>query len=83
MFVKNVTDDDQQNHDYDHVGRVDLNKCDQNHDLFLDYNSTEYYICGPESFMSDVRSQLRSCGVDTANIKSERFGTGDLGGVSS
>lgn len=61
--------------DYYYAGRVDLSKLDSA-DLFLDDAQTEYYICGPEKFMTDMDSSLKDRGVSAARIKMELFGTG-------
>ncbi|KAK9366603.1 hypothetical protein V1509DRAFT_629509 [Lipomyces kononenkoae] len=64
--------------DYDQVGRVDLQKLDAKKDLFLDNRGTEYYICGPEEFMTTMLTSLVERGVDPSQIKMEVFATGGV-----
>ncbi|KAE8352303.1 globin-like protein [Aspergillus coremiiformis] len=64
--------------DYDHVGRVDLSQLDRSTDLFLDDATTEYYICGPDQFMTATRAALAAAGVSEDRIKLELFGTGGV-----
>ncbi|MCJ1402532.1 hypothetical protein MMC11_005752 [Xylographa trunciseda] len=63
---------------YDHVGRMSLDKLDKERDLFLDRSDTEYYICGPESFMADMQETLVQYGVNPERVKFEVFGTGAM-----
>lgn len=61
-------------------GHVDLQKllADKD-DLHLDNKSTEYYVCGPESFMLDVAMHLvDELHVSRQRIRFELFSTGDL-----
>lgn len=60
---------------YGYAGRLDLNKLDQTNDLFLDDQHTLYFICGPTSFMTDVKAGLVEMGADADRIKLELFGT--------
>lgn len=41
-------------------------------------SGAEYYLCGPESFMSFVAEALKSAGVEADKINAEKFGTGML-----
>ena len=77
FFTGNPTGGEKQGIDYHHVGRVDLSKLDEK-DLFLDDAKTEYYICGPERFMTDMESTLKAKGVGADRIKMELFGTGGI-----
>lgn len=70
--VFNAEDDGQS--DYDFAGRVDPNKLDGEQDLYLNDGRTVYYVCGPESFMTDVRKFLLAQGVEDERIKLEVFG---------
>lgn len=56
--------------DYDHSGRVDLNKVRK--EVVLE--GADYYVCGPHSFMTDMTAQLISFGVNENKIHSEIFG---------
>ncbi|KAJ9149301.1 Flavohemoprotein [Pleurostoma richardsiae] len=46
--------------------------------LFLGDKRAEYYICGPEAFMLDLRRKLEGLGVDKNRIFLELFATGDV-----
>lgn len=80
FFTSQPSEEDRQGIDYHHFGRVDLSKLDSKKDLFLDNPDAEYYICGPDRFMTDMVSHLKAQGVKADRIKMELFGTG---GVSS
>jgi nitric oxide dioxygenase len=60
---------------YDFEGRMDLRKLDKTKDLYVDDETTRYFICGPESFMTDMQDVLESYGVKKEQIKLEIFGT--------
>ena len=64
--------------DYDVAGRVNLDKCDGNKDLFLDDDTTRYYVCGPSAFMHEVKEQLQERGVEPNRISMEVFGAGSI-----
>lgn len=70
--VFNQEDDKQTS--YDFVGRVNLDKLDPDKDLHLSNSSTEYYVCGPGSFMTDVKKTLLNMGVEESRVKEEVFG---------
>jgi nitric oxide dioxygenase len=78
FFTSHPAESEQQGVDFDHVGRVDLSKLDASKDLFVDAPTTEYYICGPEKFMTDVQAALKEKGVSADRIKMELFGTGGI-----
>ena len=61
-------------------GHVDLQKLlPDTEDLHLDNSSTEYYVCGPESFMLEVAVHLvDELHVSRQRIRFELFSTGDL-----
>ncbi|CAK7199043.1 hypothetical protein SEUCBS139899_001711 [Sporothrix eucalyptigena] len=47
--------------------------------LFLNNGSTEYFVCGPESFMLDMAMHLvEELGISRQRIRFELFSTGDL-----
>lgn len=56
--------------------RLDLRKLDKSSDLFLDNNATQYFVCGPESFMTNVEVGLLDLGVERDRVHLEVFGTG-------
>jgi nitric oxide dioxygenase len=78
FFTSHPTENEQHGVDFDHVGRVDLSKLDASKDLFVDAPTTEYYICGPDKFMTDVQAALKEKGVAADRIKMELFGTGGI-----
>ncbi len=58
--------------------RLDLAQLDQEKDLFVGDAKAEYFICGPEAFMLDVRQTLVGLGVDKSRTFLELFATGDV-----
>lgn len=78
FFTSHPAAEDKQGEDYDFAGRLDLSKLDAKRDLFLDDATTQYYVCGPESFMLDVKNKLAAEGVSADRIKMELFGTGGV-----
>ena len=58
--------------------RLDLDKLDRDRDLFAAEPRAEYFICGPETFMADVRRGLVDMGIDKERIYLELFATGDM-----
>ncbi|KAJ6152352.1 hypothetical protein N7497_006671 [Penicillium chrysogenum] len=77
FFTSHPSEGETEGVDYDHVGRVDLTKL-KDQDLFLDDAKTDYYICGPGKFMTDMESALKAKGVDADRVKMELFGTGGI-----
>ncbi|KAK6518099.1 hypothetical protein TWF506_005260 [Arthrobotrys conoides] len=59
-------------------GKLDLPSLDRNTDLYLDNPNTQYFICGPDSFMVELKDILVGLGASADNVKYERFGTGDV-----
>ncbi|KAF3937713.1 Flavohemoprotein [Dactylella cylindrospora] len=59
-------------------GRVDLQSLDRVQDLHLDDPATQYFICGPDSFMVELKDKLITLGATAENVKFERFGTGEF-----
>lgn len=80
FFVKNPTEQNVVDRDYTHVGRLTLPKLShtQSQDLYLGDQKTTYFVCGPETFMTDMARGLKSLGADEKRIKLEVFGTGNL-----
>lgn len=68
---------DKEGVDYTYAGRVDLSKLASS-DLFIENPATQYYICGPEKFMTDMEATLKAQGVQGDRIKMELFGTGSI-----
>ena len=46
--------------------------------LPTEYLRADYYVCGPQGFMSYCITQLRDLGVDQAQIHAEAFGSGGV-----
>ncbi|KAK9372676.1 globin-like protein [Lipomyces chichibuensis] len=78
VFNKLPSDDDVLGRDYHYAGRIDLNRLDRISDLHLDNKSTEYFVCGPTTFMTDTERVLLGFGVDASRIHVELFGTGGV-----
>jgi nitric oxide dioxygenase len=79
VFLRNLGPDDEPGVHYDFGDmRLDLAKLDKDRDLFLGDARAEYFICGPEAFMVDVRGALAASGVDPSRIFLELFETGDV-----
>jgi nitric oxide dioxygenase len=74
VFNKLPADGDVEGSDYHHVGRMDLAKLDQSKELFLHDPEAEYYLCGPEGFMRDMKNRLIELGVAVERIQLEVFG---------
>lgn len=77
FFTSHPSAEDKLGVDYHHTGRVDLKKVDPQ-GLYLDNPKTEYYVCGPEAFMTDMAAALTERGVGPDRIKMELFGTGGV-----
>jgi nitric oxide dioxygenase len=61
-----------------HAGKMDLSKLDKKEELFLYRTKTEYYICGPTSFMIECERALVEYGVGPSRIHMELFGVGGV-----
>ena len=79
VFLRNVGPSDQEGVAYDFGDmRLDLSKLDKEKDLHLGDSRSQYYICGPEPFMVDVRRVLVGLGVEKERVHLELFATGDV-----
>jgi len=79
IWLRNLGADDQPDADFDHGGsRMDLSQLDREKDLFASNAKAEYFICGPESFMTDTKRKLEAMGVGADRINLELFTTGDV-----
>lgn len=58
--------------------RLDIRALDRERELFVHDPRAEYYICGPEAFMLDLRRTLVDMGVDKGRMYLELFATGDV-----
>ncbi len=62
-----------------YFGRIDKEKCVQLINVFTDLTpKDEYFICGPNEMIFNVKEVLESKGVDSKNIKFELFNTDGL-----
>ncbi len=78
VFLKTVGPDDRQGVDYDFGGtRMDLGQVDRDKHLFVGDARAEYFLCGPEAFMVDMRQALEEMGVARERVFLELFATGD------
>jgi nitric oxide dioxygenase len=79
VVLKNIQPQDVEGETYDISGRLDLSTLiDKERLLYLDDVAAEYYICGPEPWMVEVRSWLVSKGVPLERQHLELFKTGDV-----
>ncbi|TPX13379.1 uncharacterized protein E0L32_006109 [Thyridium curvatum] len=79
VFLNSVAEGDVAGTDYDFGGLgMDLSKVDKAKDLFVDNTKAEYYLCGPEQFMIDIRQELENMGVEKERTHLELFATGDI-----
>ena len=81
IFLRAPGPNDKAGVDYQFEGemRLNLEKLDKDKDLFLGDQRTEYYLCGPEPWMVEIRRELKAKGVDTKRrVFLELFATGDV-----
>lgn len=76
MFLSTLKEGEARGVDYDFEGRVDLDKV-QPERLSTDDPAAHYYICGPTSFMADIRRHLLGRGVSQDRVHLEVFGVGN------
>lgn len=80
VFLSTVSAEEKASTNYEFAQtRLDLGKLDEARDLFISDARAEYYVCGPEDFMADVRRALVERGVDKGRVHLELFATGDVG----
>ncbi len=72
VFYEEVGEKDRRDVDYDHRGRIELEKI---RDLVL-LPDADYYLCGPVVFMRVEQKGLEEMGVPKERIHSEVFGAG-------
>jgi len=77
LFTTDPSEEEVQGQHYDVKGRLDMGKLNAEK-LYTDNSSTQYFTCGPTSFMQDVGNKLKSFGVPSERIKMELFGTGGV-----
>jgi MOSC domain-containing protein YiiM/ferredoxin-NADP reductase len=69
IWYSRPTSSDRQGRDYDAVGRVDLDAFEQ---LGVPRDG-DFYLCGPSTFVTDLRRGLAAWGVDASRIHFEFF----------
>ncbi|KAK5188609.1 Nitric oxide oxidoreductase [Exophiala xenobiotica] len=72
IFYEEVDDSDTKGLDYDHEGRIVLDKIKDQAIL----PNADYYLCGPVPFMRAQQESLEALGVSSHRIHSEVFGSG-------
>jgi nitric oxide dioxygenase len=78
LFVSHPRQDDVPGVDFHQSGRVALDRLNADKDLFLNDRRSQYFVCGPTSFIVDVQRGLRERGVEQDRVHAELFGTGGL-----
>ncbi|ROT42194.1 hemoglobin, partial [Sodiomyces alkalinus F11] len=78
LFLEKVKQGEEKGRDFDFDGIFDLNRLDRDEHLSLQDPRTDYYVCGPQSWMLAVRDRLEEFGVKRGRIHMELFGTGDV-----
>ncbi|PTB62652.1 flavohemoglobin [Trichoderma citrinoviride] len=78
IFLNNVSESDVKGQQYDYAGRVNLDTLEADGVLPLKDASAEYYICGPEEWMVQVRAGLLNKGVSLDRQHLELFHTGTI-----
>ncbi|KAG6007462.1 hypothetical protein E4U54_008825 [Claviceps lovelessii] len=78
VFVKNLGETDKQGIDYDYEGALNLATLAEDGALHLEDATTEYYICGPEDWMVQMRRELVDRKVPWERVHLELFRTGDV-----
>ena len=75
VFYSHPQEGDVEGRDFDVRGRLDLDKVDRAV-LRLDNPASQYYVCGPEQFMTDMFKALKARGVEPSRLHAEVFGPG-------
>jgi len=78
FFNTKPAEDEQLGVDYHFEGRAHPKMLDQEKDLFISNRKTQYFVCGPEGFMTDMDKALQELGVEKERIHMELFGTGGV-----
>lgn len=78
VFLKTVTEHDVEGESYNVKGSLDLTALAREGLLYLDNPEAEYYVCGPEGWMVNVRSWLQEKGVSLDRQHLELFKTGSV-----
>jgi len=78
VFLKQAREADAKGVAYDFEGRMAHDKLEELKLLPLSEPEAEYYICGPEPWMIELRAWLAERRVPLERIHLELFGTGDV-----
>jgi nitric oxide dioxygenase len=78
IFIKEARDGDRKGIEYDFLGRMTHERLEEHDLLPLSNGEAEYYLCGPEEWMVEVRKWLEGKGVDRQRQHLELFKTGDV-----
>lgn len=78
IFLKQTREADVKGVAYDFEGRMANERLSEEDLLPLNEAGAEYYICGPETWMIELRAWLLEKGVGAERIHLELFGTGDV-----
>lgn len=78
VFLKEPNEGNANGVQYDYAGRMTHDKLEKEGLLPLDKADAEYYICGPEPWMVELRDWLETKGVDRGRQHLELFQTGDV-----
>ncbi|KAI6784583.1 Flavohemoprotein-like protein [Emericellopsis cladophorae] len=78
IFVKETRPEDGIGNEYDVLGRMTTDVLAKEVELPFDVEEAEYYACGPEEWMVELRSFLESRGVKRDRVHLELFKTGDV-----
>ena len=74
--VKYPNDSEVFGKDYHFAGRLSLDMLAREKYLFVEKRDRQYFICGLESFMSDMSRSLKDMGARDDQIKLDIFGRG-------
>lgn len=77
FFLSQVKTEEEKGRDFDFQGRMDLDVLDQDKHLFIQDPKTEYFMCGPQTWMLETRAKLEQLGVSQDRVRLELFGTGN------
>ncbi|SPO29784.1 related to globins and related hemoproteins [Ustilago trichophora] len=78
-FLTAPTSDETKGVHFHEKGRISVKSLDIQQDLLLGSQPIKplYFICGPQEFMLEIKTELHSLGIDKDDIRMELFGTGD------
>jgi nitric oxide dioxygenase len=78
LFIKETRPQDGIGNEYDVLGRMTTDVLAKEVHFPFDVEEAEYYACGPEEWMVELRSFLESQGVKREKVHLELFKTGDV-----